>query len=302
MSPTCPDCGAEIAAHASVCPRCGFPLHAPGGRSSRSKAAGIIMGLVVCFFMIFFVGGFVAALAIPRFAMAGRRAKQQEAELMLRQLYRLEQSQLAQEGGYTAEVERLAFAADPGAPRRYYDPRVSRAEGKQLCLEAVPRAGSGVGAFSMDEHGWLFVGAGCVNAGKHAPGGAGTTVDTVTSYTAVAVPESEVRSGPGVAAARELLGQVYQAIDEYHQESGRYPDQMTDLLTHVHGSAATGEFEVQKAPGIGFCVAAVPHDYSRGTGEFSVDQAGAFYPNGLCAGEPTEHFHAQAGTKGSAGR
>src|SRR4051794_21788226 len=99
---SCPDCGAQVSDTAVVCPQCGFPLRrdvlsrTTAGRSgSGSNTAGIVIGVVAAGFVMVVVIGILAALAIPRFAMATSRAKEKEGEGLLKQAYTLENAYYA---------------------------------------------------------------------------------------------------------------------------------------------------------------------------------------------------------------
>jgi prepilin-type N-terminal cleavage/methylation domain-containing protein len=52
--------------------------------------------------------GILAALAIPRFTGAAGRAKEKEADTILKQIYSLQQVYFAQNGDYAASFEQLA--------------------------------------------------------------------------------------------------------------------------------------------------------------------------------------------------
>jgi len=177
----CPDCGAPVSPGAAVCPACGFPLRphalAQGGRAAgarltaggrRSGGSGFgnspVMMIVVAVGIVMVVMiGIVAALVIPRFAQAGARAKEKQGEALLRWAYTAEQTHRAGHGAYTADVAVLTRILPPPAddgPKRY-TLEVTTARGRELCLDAVPVAGSGLRAISMDALGSIYRSANC---------------------------------------------------------------------------------------------------------------------------------------------
>jgi len=147
----CPDCGAQVSDSAVVCAQCGFPLRrdalkqqaATGGARSGTNAAGIIIGLVVGGFLVIMVIGVLAALAIPRFSTASRRAKEMEGEMLLKQVYTLENAYHANQGVYAPTLEELKTVGweDPGFLRNY-TVEIASADSSELCLHALPRPGS----------------------------------------------------------------------------------------------------------------------------------------------------------------
>jgi len=168
----CPDCGAQVSDSAVVCAQCGFPLrrdalkqHAAtgGGGRSGTNTAGIIIGLVVGGFLVIMVIGVLAALAIPRFSNASQRAKEIEGEMLLKQVYTLENAYYANHGVYAPTLEELKSVGweDPGF-LRHYTVEIASADSSGLCLQALPRPGSsGVRPIRMRTSGMIEHDARC---------------------------------------------------------------------------------------------------------------------------------------------
>jgi type II secretory pathway pseudopilin PulG len=193
----CPGCGKQISAVAPTCihcgtPRGGFPqtggvLAAP--RSGTSPlvvvliAAGVGVGLIM-------VLGIVAAIAIPRFSMVARAAKEAEALPVLRQVVDREQEYHQQAGVFTSDLSRLPGWQPPLL--RYYTLQVSDASETSLCVEATPRPEStseGLTPQSMDQALRLYRDVGC---------GAGMGEDSTAAGADTSVADLPEAEGEGV--------------------------------------------------------------------------------------------------------
>ncbi|HYH80693.1 MAG TPA: zinc ribbon domain-containing protein [Longimicrobium sp.] len=280
----CPDCGAPISPGAVVCPTCGFPLRpdalargGPGGGGSGSGKTVIVIALVACgLFAVMFVG-VIAALAIPRFAAASARAREKQGETLLKMAYTAEQAYFAEHGMYTSSVDSLKEivgpAADSSAAR--YTLEISAASDRDLCLEAVPVPGSGVGALSMDVTGMLYRTAGC-------SGDPDITVPVGTG---------------GDVGARRMMREVHESIVVYRaKHGGEYPRTLSDVVTRVHDSPAMGEytFKLVRGDEQGVCAAVVPRSVDQRLTTYSVDHDGNLYEGAQCTGTPVDRFDVDA--------
>ena len=287
MPYACPDCGAPVSERAAVCPQCGFPIRrdaiparlggAPGAPSSGNRAAVLVVALVVGGFFVMMVIGVLAALAIPRFTQAARRAKEMEGEMLLKRAYLLEESYREENGRYTAIVANLRTTGDLDAPARFYDLQVSAADDRALCLEAVPRpaAVGQVRALSMDADGRLYHDAGC-------------TGDSELSGT----HETSTAPGPGgEPGARAMLREVYDGVAAYRAEHGQDPASYADALDHVHDSRAAAEYALgSTGSGSRLCIIATPRDDGSPLKTFSVDLEGRLFEGDTCSGTLVEQF------------
>jgi len=81
--------------------------------------------------------GILAAMAIPRFNMAAHDSKEKEADILLKQVYSLQQTYYASNGTYAASETELAtvgFTRPDGGLRNY---SWSGAVGLPLCLAST---------------------------------------------------------------------------------------------------------------------------------------------------------------------
>lgn len=164
----CPECGAEAADAAAVCPRCGFPLRpdalrAPGAPPAAQKKNPLVYVAIGCALVlpVVFFGGIVAALVIPQFAQASRRAKEMEGREMLKQAYTLENQYQAGNGRYAATLAELRSEGAIQDAGKYYYLRLTRVADDALCIDAVPRPGADVSPLSIDTGGTILHTAGC---------------------------------------------------------------------------------------------------------------------------------------------
>lgn len=102
----------------------------------RPKAGFTLIELLVVVVVI----GILAALAIPRFSAAAERAKQSEAELILKQIYVLQHTYLERTGSFTTDLTSAGLGsvgwADPGS--EYFEFSVPRADAWEFCADATP--------------------------------------------------------------------------------------------------------------------------------------------------------------------
>jgi len=285
MTHACPDCGAPVSERAAVCPQCGFPIRrnaisqyggpgAPPSGGGGSNTAVIVIALVGGGFLMLMLIGFVAALAIPRFSMASRRAKELEGEGLLKQAYTLEQAYRANHDAYAGSLSDLESVGWETPAARYYDVEVSAAGDRDLCLEAVPKPAAvrEVSALSMDAEGRLYRDAGCTG-----------TTDTPLTYGVA----------PSGQQARDLLEQGYQRMAEWRMaHDGQLPATLGDLGTRLEADASAADYRLEyfrNAEGR-TCLSARPLSTVEGP-ERSVDADGALYIGSACMGKPVELFH-----------
>jgi type II secretory pathway pseudopilin PulG len=288
---SCPDCGAQVSDTAVVCPQCGFPLRRdvlarnPAGRaSSGSNTAGIVIGVVAAGFVVVVVVGILAALAIPRFAMASARAREKEGEGLLKQAYTLENVYYANNGAWAPTLDELKSVGweDPDSTR-YYEVEIRLGPApSSLCLEARVKRGADVQPLSMDSAGTLYHDAGC-------------TGETVSEARASAYPPPAVEDVPGEggeAGARTLLREIYLGVVEYRAEHGADPTELSQVLRHVHFTRATNEnvIEVGRSGGR-LCVSATA---KSGGHALSFDREGRLYGGDACSGAVLEQLEAPA--------
>ncbi|HEU4560411.1 MAG TPA: hypothetical protein VFS20_21350 [Longimicrobium sp.] len=289
----CPDCGAPTSPGAVVCPQCGFPIrpdvmsqagHRGGGGGSGSRT-GVIVAVAVAVVLggIVFIG-IIAALAIPRFTMASARAKEKNGEALLKWAYVAEQTYYAQNGRYTSDLEALTdLVPPPSTGNEMYAVEVSAASDRDLCLEAVPTpaAGRDVNALSMDADGSIYRSAGCSGEPyvlvPSAPGGAS-----------------------GEEGARQMMREVHEGIVAYRMRHGTYPTDKGDMLTRVHDTQASHDYNLvlTRAEADGVCMGAVAKSGVEGPRLLSVDHDGKLYDNPTCTGTVLETFTATAGDGG----
>jgi Tfp pilus assembly protein PilE len=302
---SCPDCGAQVSDSAVVCTQCGFPLRrdalanapAGGGRVSSPtwNAAGIIIGLGVVGVVGIVIVGILAALAIPRFAMASKRAREADGERLLKQVFTLENTYYANTGAYASTVDQLAGVGwMPGDTARYYEPeiRLAPAGDALVCLEARPKRGADVQPLSMDSVGMIFHDAGCT----------GETLSQSRAPSFQPVPATDLSGEGGDAGAMTLLREVYAGVAEYRAKQGRDPTELSQVLQHVHFSRASNENSLALGRSNGrVCVSATPaRSQPPGRRELSVDGEGRMYEGATCSGAVLEEITVQAVPDGAA--
>lgn len=88
--------------------------------------------------------GILAAIALPKFNLASYRAKEKEADIILRQIYTLQLVHDAEFGGYAAtvaELERVGFESPQNMNHYQWDGDASIAN--NACLAAINGTHSG---------------------------------------------------------------------------------------------------------------------------------------------------------------
>jgi len=104
--------------------------------------------------------GILAALAIPRFSQASARAKEKEADGILKQIYTLQMSYFANSGAYAttyAQLQTVGYEA-PGALRHYTAPA---APSPFPLTMASCNGGTGYNNRQIDNQGQISDGAPC---------------------------------------------------------------------------------------------------------------------------------------------
>jgi hypothetical protein len=197
----CPGCGKQISDAAPACIHCGLPRGGgvPGMPPPKRKTEPwlIVLIVVAVGFGFVFVIGILAAIAIPKFSMVSRLAKEAEALPVMKQVTVLESAYRARSGAYTADLNRLEGWSAPTL--RYHSISISSASDTHLCVEATPLpeyAAERLSPSSMDERGRYFRSSGCVF------GSSGMTTDSSGFEDAAPVESSDV-PGEEVAPATE---------------------------------------------------------------------------------------------------
>jgi len=275
---SCPDCGQPISPGAVVCPHCGFPIRAAalpqgvgawrpgtGGSSGNRTVVIVLIGAALLFIVV--VIGIIAALAIPRFAQAGRRAREIEGETQLRWAYTAEQTYFARNGRYTTDLAQLGTRPPVFGPV-LYTLQVSAAGDRDLCVEAVPAPKVDAGPLSMDANGILYHGAGCTGQ-----------------------PEMTEASplDPDAGAMLEALNGRMRA---YHREHGRYPTSEAEVKSLMPESAGPRRYSlaIRSADEYGVCVSAVP-EAGAASEPYSMDQDGYIYAGPSCGGQTLKELN-----------
>lgn len=83
--------------------------------------------------------------------------KQRDADRLLSAAYQMQNETRYRTGRYVSQPGERDFVA----PSPYFELRVPLATADRLCLEAIPRPGSGLAPRSLDHTGWLFETPGC---------------------------------------------------------------------------------------------------------------------------------------------
>jgi prepilin-type N-terminal cleavage/methylation domain-containing protein len=88
-------------------------------RNIRNSKGFTLIELMIVVVII----GILAAIAIPKFSNASARAKEKEADGILKQVYTLENAYFAQKGAYTDSYTNLVEVGweDPSASLKHYD-------------------------------------------------------------------------------------------------------------------------------------------------------------------------------------
>jgi Tfp pilus assembly protein PilE/DNA-directed RNA polymerase subunit RPC12/RpoP len=270
---SCPDCGAQVSDTAVVCPQCGFPIRPvvlerptrfTGAR--RSSANGLVVGLVAVGIVVLVVLGVLAALAIPRFAKATASAKEREGVGLLKQVYTLESTYASNHGVYAPTLEALKSVgwAEPEGTR-YYTVQIASATLSDLCLNAVPRPGSGVRPIRMRTLGEIDYGARC---GELDP-----NLDLNADATAA-------------------LRDVYRGINAWRWEHKRLPETEADLMAAYPSAATDPDFIVglTPVPTGGICVHIAPRTTRPSPVALSMDIGGNVYSGDGCSGPTVDRF------------
>jgi Tfp pilus assembly protein PilE len=304
---SCPDCGAQVSDAAIVCAQCGFPLRRDvlarsaagraGGGSSRSNAAGIVIGVVVAGLMGVVVIGILAALAIPRFTMATQRAKEKDGERLLKQVFTLENAYYANNGAYAPSIDELRSVGwEPADSALNYEPEVTLSPERDaiVCLDARPKRGADVQPLSMDSVGVMYHDEHC----------SGETLGQSRATTFRPVEATDLSGEGGDPGARTLLREVYAGMAEYRAENGRDPTELGQVLQHVHFSRASNENSLALGSRRGrVCVSTTPAGSEPpGRHQFSVDGEGRMYEGGACSGAFLEQVAAPAPSTKPAGK
>lgn len=81
--------------------------------------------------------GILAAIALPKFQVASYRAKEKEAEGVLKQVYTLQQTHVSQQGRRAADVDELRHVGFDVPRMEYYSFNTS-VDTSPYCLSAAP--------------------------------------------------------------------------------------------------------------------------------------------------------------------
>ncbi|HVG43226.1 MAG TPA: zinc ribbon domain-containing protein [Longimicrobium sp.] len=267
----CPDCGAQVSSTAVVCMQCGFPLAGredlgPPTRFDRAArrnrltfAAGAvgIVGVVAL--------GVVAAIVIPRVAAAASAAKEREGVELLKQVHALENTYWQKHGAYAPTLDALKGVGWKEPEKlRHYTVEITSWEAADLCLQALPRPGSGVRPIRMRSVGYVEPGARC-----DAYGGDSTTVKD---------------------DALRALREAYRGIAAWWQERQRPPETDAELREAI---VADPGFVIGLTPlsNGGMCVHVAPRTQPPSAVVFSLDIGGNVYAGDGCAGTPVERAY-----------
>jgi Tfp pilus assembly protein PilE len=271
----CPDCGAQVSDTATVCPQCGFPLRdyraaqpAVGlrGRAPEGYGAGILTGLAATVLVLLLA--IIAAVAIPRVRAASRAAKEAEGEGLLKRAYALQNEYWGRHSTYAGSFEELKSVGwkEPEKPR-YYTVEIVSWRAADLCLQALPRPGSGVRPIRMRSAGYVEPGARC-----DAYGGDSTTVKD---------------------DALQALRGAYRGIRTWWYEHQRPPETDAELREAYPAMASDPGFVVGLTPMKygGLCVHVAPRTQPPSAVAFSMDSGGNVYAGDGCGGTPVAHAY-----------
>ncbi|HYH78455.1 MAG TPA: prepilin-type N-terminal cleavage/methylation domain-containing protein [Longimicrobium sp.] len=82
--------------------------------------------------------GILAALAIPRFSVASHKSKEKEADILLKQVYSLQQTYYAQWGAYaTSRTDLATVGFEPPTEMRHYTLPAAGGYALPLCLAST---------------------------------------------------------------------------------------------------------------------------------------------------------------------
>jgi len=82
--------------------------------------------------------GILAALAIPRFSVASHKSKEKEADILLKQVYSLQQAYYSQTGSYATTSTQLATVGfEPPPLMQHYTLPGAGGYGLPLCLAST---------------------------------------------------------------------------------------------------------------------------------------------------------------------
>ena len=112
----CIQCGAVIAKDAVACPSCGAPQ--AGATTARSTGSKVLIGCLIAAGVVFvgipMIGGFFAAILIPKFANTKERAYVAAMRSDLRNLVTAEETFFQDSVKYTSQISRLNFKPSTG--------------------------------------------------------------------------------------------------------------------------------------------------------------------------------------------
>ena len=107
--------------------------------------------------------GILAAIAVPKFMDVSRKAKEIEADPVLKQILTLEERYRAREGSYATDIALLEGGPSLVSGTKYYDLRVD-AHASGFCAVAEPNglgSTNGVRPRSLDADGTFYRSASC---------------------------------------------------------------------------------------------------------------------------------------------
>jgi Tfp pilus assembly protein PilE len=272
---SCPDCGAKVSDTVVVCAQCGFPLRREvqarpvrfSGGASRDSNNGIVVAFVTAGILVVLILGIIAALAIPRFVAVARDAKEQEGVGLLQQVYWLESTYAGRHSAYAPTLEALKSVGwkEP-ENTRYYTVEIASATLANLCVNAVPRPGSGVRPIRIRTLGEIDYDARC---GEY--GGDTTAVEV---------------------EAMGMLRNVYRAMAVWRGEHQRLVATEAELVEAYPAAANYPDFVIGLTPlaNGGLCVHIAPRTTPPSPVVRSLDCGGNVYEGEGCGGSPVEQL------------